>query len=190
VSAPTTCRECRGWVWWRPRDTAAAWTSEAESDVSRALALAGDSGDCEAGWRAWKEATWHATRSFNWQDQNQPDVDRAMAHCWVGRAEASTSERDRIADLLTARLYDPENAEVARLAVPLAETRNDEGEKLRAAGDAYHAYLAYRDAVELDPRRSWSRRRAEEMRDVRLGLNAAAPEKPKSVKTRSKSPEP
>jgi hypothetical protein len=163
--------------------------AEAESDVSRAIQLAGEGGDCEAGWRAWKEATWHATRSFVWQDHNRPAVERAMAHCWVGRAEAAASEADRIADLLTARLHDPENAEVARLAVPLAETRNDDGEKLRAAGDAYHAYLAYRDAVELDPTRSWSRRRAEEMRDVRLGLNAGAPERPKSVRTHSKAPE-
>jgi hypothetical protein len=163
--------------------------AEAESDVARAIQLAQEGGDCEAGWRAWKEATWHATRSFSWQDHNRVSVERAMAHCWVARAEAAPSEADRIADLLTARRYDPENAEVARLAVPLAETRNDEGERLRAAGDAYHAYLAYRDAVQLDPRRSWSRRRAEEMRDVRLGLNQAAPEKPKSIKTRSKAAE-
>jgi hypothetical protein len=160
---------------------------EAENDVARAIDLAQDDRDCEAGWRAWKEATWHATRSFTWQDHNRVAVERAMAHCWVGRAQEATSEADRIADLLTARRFDPENDEIARLAVPLAETRNAEGEKLRAAGDAFHAYLAYRDAVQLDPRRSWSRRRAEEMRDVRLGLGAAAPDKPKSIKTKSKA---
>ncbi len=152
---------------------------EAEGDVARAIDLAQNGGDCEAGWRAWKEATWHATRSYGWQDQNRTSVERAIAHCWVARAEAAPSEADRIADLLVARRYDPENREVARVAVPLAEARDAEGEKLRAAGDAFHAYLAYRDAVALDPRRSWSRRHAEEMRDVRLGVGAAAPPKPK-----------
>jgi hypothetical protein len=34
-----------------------------------------EGGDCEAGWRAWKERTWHATRSFTWQDQNRPAVE-------------------------------------------------------------------------------------------------------------------
>jgi hypothetical protein len=155
--------------------------TEAESDLQRALEIGNAAGDCEAAWRAWKEATWHVTRSLTWQDEQLPSVHAAMAHCWVARAATASIQEERIAALLVAQRYDPRSSELEALAKPLAEALHRNGDSLAAEGKLDEAYEAYADAVALEPTRAWSRRRAEEIRDRRLGIGDDAEDAPKAA---------
>ena len=56
------------------------------------------------------------------------------------------------------------------LARPLAEAMESRGDALWASEDLEEAYQAFKTSIELDPRRSWARRKAEDVRDLRLKI--------------------
>jgi hypothetical protein len=60
--------------------------------------------------------------------------------------------------------------EVLEQTRPLAEALEERGDAKWAAGDLNEAYRSFRSSIELDPRRSWARRKAEDVRDLRLKI--------------------
>ncbi|MDG1481724.1 MAG: hypothetical protein P8R54_19165, partial [Myxococcota bacterium] len=139
----------------------------AEDDRSAALALA-DAGDCEAVWPQWKDATRHLSRG--WRTEHEPALKTALARCHASSALAATERQDRIDSLVAARKQDHHLDGLTALTRPLAAELDAEGDVLFAAEDWEGAYRVWSDALALDPRLSWSRRKAEEARDRRLRL--------------------
>ena len=138
-----------------------------------------DGGDCEAGWRTASDLARDA----------QPR----------GRIK-NTGRRPRDGSLLGGTPKPPPRSRFASPISPRGSTIRERG---RARGRSLGRSAEHRRETSRCGRRSTSSPRCrgadprcseppprEEMRDVRLGLNAAAPEKPKSVKTRSKAAEP
>jgi len=144
--------------------------AEALADHDRALeALAG--GDCEGGLSAWREARYHLWKNEGWRNQRAPAVDSATAACYVGRALAAEERDETIRWLIEARLYDHNLDEVLDAARRLAEELDLEGDTAAEAEDWDAAYAAWSDALRLDPRLSFTRKKAEAARDIRLGVD-------------------
>ena len=143
---------------------------EALADHDRALSLL-DAGDCEAGLSAWREARYHLWKNEGWRNQRAEAVDEATARCYVGRAQAAEDREERIRWLVEARVYDHRLDEVTDAARPLAAELDAEGDALAEEEDWEAAYAAWRDALKLDPRLSWTRKKAEAARDLRLGVD-------------------
>jgi hypothetical protein len=141
---------------------------DAHLDEVDAHADAGECGKAEAEWR---KARAYRPMDEPWLEASFPRVERAMGRCHVARARAADTDAERIRALIRARDWDHHNRDQRALAAPLAEALHAEGLRARAEGDWEAAYRAFSDAVALDARRSWSRRRAEEARAHRLGLS-------------------
>jgi len=140
----------------------------AESDRTAALSLLLDGGDCEAGWQQWKAATRHEDAA--WRDGHESEMRSATAACWVTHANSVSERAAKIAALIEARRWDHRLDEVVSAAAPLAEALDAEGTAMWAVDDWEGAYQSWRTALALDPRRSWTRRRAEAARDLRLEI--------------------
>ncbi len=154
---------------------AAVARQHAEGGRAEALALAA-AGDCEAVWPRWKDATRHLERA--WRTDNEPALKTALAACWVGRAEAAGERDERIASLIAARKQDHRLEGLTALTRPLAAELEAEGDALAAEEDWEGAWLAWSDALALDPRLSWVRRKAEDARDRRLKITRPGAEPP------------
>ncbi|MFT5679267.1 MAG: hypothetical protein ACI8RZ_000171 [Myxococcota bacterium] len=144
---------------------AAQQHAEADREAAVSLAVAGD---CEAVWPQWKDATYHLDR--DWRTIHEPDIETTLARCWVLRAEAATERQDRIDSLIAARKRDHRLDGLTRLTRPLAAELDVAGDVLFASEDWEGAYAVWTDALALDPRLSWTRRKAEEARDRRLKI--------------------
>jgi hypothetical protein len=125
---------------------------------------------CEAVWPTWKNAVRHRPFRTSWRDKHRAGIESAAAQCFVDRGAAASTQKARVAALLKARFWDHRLSSVVEASRPLAaelETKGDafwEQDKLNAA------YHAYKNSVGLDPRRSWARRKAEDVRDIRLKI--------------------
>jgi hypothetical protein len=139
----------------------------AQKDLEEAVALADR--DCAASEKAWARARRHLGREHDWQGPARAEIGSALAGCWARHA-ATLPEEDAVPVLVKARLWDREQADVVRVAGVVADHLEKVGDEKFAARDAKGAYAAFRDVMRVDPTRSWTRRRAEEARDLSLGL--------------------
>ncbi|MCB9793051.1 MAG: hypothetical protein H6741_10030 [Alphaproteobacteria bacterium] len=155
--------------------------SEAEADRARSAELA-RAGRCEAAWQAFREARFHVLQDEGYAERHEAEAEAEVAACYARRAQAAEAMHDKVAALSQARLYDHRLALVVDTARPVAAQLDAEGDACAQAQDWGCAYARYRDALKLDPRLSWTRRKAEEARALRLGLGEAeareAPEEP------------
>ncbi|MCB9793052.1 MAG: hypothetical protein H6741_10035 [Alphaproteobacteria bacterium] len=155
------------------RDQALA---EADADRARMTELA-RGGQCEAAWQAFREARYHVFKDKAYHERFEPQAESEVAACFAERAQAAASMDDKVAALTQARLYDHHLDLVLDTARPIAAQLDAEGDACAQAEDWECAYARYRDALKLDPRLSWTRRKAEEARDKRLGIEGKEPEK-------------
>lgn len=129
---------------------------------------AATAGDCDGAWRRWRAGRHHRP------DAARIDVDAAVARevaaCFARRADAAPTRGDAVAALVAGRRLDPREPTGLDVGARLGSAYDAEGRRLEATGDAAGAYAAYRDAVLADPTRSFSRKAAEHVRDVVLGL--------------------
>lgn len=94
-------------------------------------------------------------------------LDASRARCWARWAE----QRSDVDALRWAHKLDPGDAEVLAIGVTMADDFEARALEAMAEDDLDAGYEALRDALYADPTRSWLRRRAEELRDRRLGLH-------------------
>ena len=141
----------------------------AAQDLAKHLELAGQ-GACEESWTAFKDATRHLLADTGWRQAREEDARTTVAACLVARARAADDEEDRIAALVSARRWDHHVAGLAELARPEARTLVTEGDNWAEKQDWERAYARYALALELDPRLSHVRRKAEDARDYSLDI--------------------
>ena len=147
-------------------ETAGAAASE---DLVAALEVA-EQGDCEVSWPLWKNAKRHVPFRETWHDRNEPVVKTAVSRCYATRSDGAEERTMKVADLIEARRWDHRDPAVLTRARPLAATLDLEGDAHWEAGDVEAAYDAYSAAMALDPRLSQTRRKAEDVRDLRLDI--------------------
>ncbi len=143
----------------------------ADDDLQRALGHA-RTGACASAWEAWREARYHVWRDIGWRADHHSDIMDAMAQCHIQEAERLSEESEIVAALLEAKAYNHRLEAYQAIARPLASDLSQRGEEALAAEQHQEAYPLLRDAVALDPRRSRTRRLAEEARDGMLGIVA------------------
>jgi len=146
-------------------DRAAA---DAEAALQDALSAARD-GRCGEAEDAWEMARRHLAPHDPWQARAHDRLARPLARCFGGFA-ASVGGEDAVDPLLHARRWDHRDPVVQGVAERVAETLVATGDAAEADHDDEAAYAAWRDALRIDPRRTWVRRRAEAARDQVLHL--------------------
>jgi hypothetical protein len=149
--------------------SAAAAGAAASTDLSAAMsATALD--DCDSAWVLWKNAKRHVPFREPWHSRHEPEVKTALARCYATRSDTAEDQASQIADLIAARRWDHRDAAVIDRARPLAAVLDQAGDALWEEGDVEQAYDAYSAAMALDPRLSRTRRKAEDVRDLRLNI--------------------
>jgi len=141
------------------------------ANAKRKQALKMATGDrCEAVWPTWKNAVRHRPFRTSWRDKHLASIEQAIAQCYVDRADAVETQEEQIEALLAARKWDHHLPALVAAARPLAADLESEGDALWAENELDAAYEAFKNSVGLDPRRSWARRKAEDVRDLRLRI--------------------
>ena len=159
----------------------AAVAAAAEADRLAALA-ASESGDCAHVWPSWKNAIRHGPFRTDWIAEHEGTLRSAVARCYATRA-ATAEDSDAAAEaLLAGIIWDHHEPSLVALARPLAEAMEDRGDALWLSDDLEGAYSSFKMSVELDPRRSWARRKAEDVRDLRLKITRPGRKKKRRVK--------
>jgi hypothetical protein len=149
----------------------------ADADYEDALARA-KAGDCDGAQEAFRNAHRHVARNDRWYLDHADNVDSATVACLVANAGMSTDPYGQAVLLAQARIIDHRDAVLVAAAVPLAAKLVAEGDSARTAGDWNASYRAYAAALSVDPTLSAVRRAAEEVRDLRLGIDNDTPDKP------------
>lgn len=150
---------------------AAEAEGQAVNDFGSALEWA-KAGDCDASWGSWRQARYHVWHDQDWRDDREDEMNDALAGCWVQLAQEADSRQDVVAAIYEARWFDHQHPDVLDFAEPYAQKLVAQGNDALNAGDLDAAYEAYRDALVLDPSLSWTRKKAEEVRDARLKISA------------------
>ncbi len=148
-------------------------SKEALVEADRVLAgavAAASGGDCEAGLRDWRNAKRHAVHTAEWKAKNADAGLGAVVSCLVARAAGMPDPVAAAAVLAEARFLSPTNLGIAVVGVPLGLALDGRGVAAAAEHDWEAAYVAFRAALQADPSRALSRRRAEDMRDRRLKI--------------------
>jgi len=109
---------------------------------------------------------WHRTTRL---------VEGVLAVCWaqeLRQALDADASPERLAELgERARWWDHRPWQVRRETAAAAARLRDLSVQAEAQGDLERAYALSRDSLILDPTRAWERRRAERLRDLRLGID-------------------
>ncbi len=141
----------------------------AKEDLDASFEAAGR-GECEAVWPLWKNAKRHLHFQEKWHDAKEPVVRTALARCYATRSDEAEDRGGQVSDLIHARRWDHKDVAVITRARPLAALLDEEGDARWAEGDVEAAYDAFSAAMALDPRLSHTRRKAEDVRDLRLNI--------------------
>jgi hypothetical protein len=139
----------------------------AREDLRQALAAA-ESGDCEAGWVLWKNAERHVMKREEWRERQRSRVRAAIADCWVTASQTMSGRDDVIAALVRARHWDHAIDALQAPSIALATQLDTEGDQAWSSGDVEASYSLWSSAMSLDPSLAWTRKKAEEARDLRL----------------------
>jgi hypothetical protein len=144
-------------------------TKAAETDRKASLQHA-EKGRCDQAWPAWKNAVRHRPFRKEYIKKHEPSIQSAISQCYVTRSESAPTQDDQITALLEARKWNHRLPSLLERTQPFAEALDAKGDLAQQAGDLDEAYALFTAAVRLDPRRSWSRRKAEDVRDQRLRI--------------------
>ena len=141
------------------------------AEVDRLGALASSAaGDCESVWPTWKNAVRHGPFRKDWIAAHEGALRTAVARCFAQRAASLSDPGEQATALLAGIIWDHHEPTLVGLARPLAAAMEARGDALWRDDALDAAYQAFKNSVELDPRRSWARRKAEDVRDLRLKI--------------------
>lgn len=163
-----------------------AVAAAASADHKAALGFA-STDDCEQVWPTWKNAVRHGPFREAWISAREGDVRTAVARCYAQRAVGLTARSAKADALIEGRVWDHKEPGLVAEARPLAEALEFQGDQQWAADDLEGAYKSFKYSIELDPRRSWARRKAEDVRDLRLKITRPGRKKKRPVKAKPKS---
>lgn len=144
--------------------------SHAERDRSSAAELEhafrrAREGACNSSRRAWDRARWHHVGDEDWWATNRPVIGAALADCWTRWAEKTPDQV--VPSLLKAARWDDDQPRYLAVRRMAGQTLYERGLKAFAKEEWPRAYKLLRDAVRVDPTRSWARRYAEQARSRR-----------------------
>jgi hypothetical protein len=122
-------------------------------------------------------------RDSAWQLDHSDETTSAFVDCYLARAAAEADPVARARLMAEARRLDHRSAALIAAAAPLAVTLERLGDDAAAKEDWETAFDAYLWAVKIEPQRSWTRRKAEEARDKRLGIRGKEPESARKTPT-------
>jgi hypothetical protein len=143
--------------------------SEAEADWDLALAATNDD-QCEEAWTHYKNATRHIYYQETWAESHGVELSTEIAGCLVDRARGMEEVDEKAETLVVARKWDRHHDELLVEARALAASLDEQGDASFAEEEWEEAYEAYAAAMALDPRLSWTRRKAEDARDLKLDI--------------------
>jgi hypothetical protein len=158
----------------------------ADVDYEAALKLAA-AGDCEGAADSFRNARRHVARNDRWFLTHVDAVTTARVRCLVARAGTQAEPLAQARVLAEARKLDHHDDVLVDMATPLAQRLVAQADAARAAEDWEGAYRAYSAALSIDATLSWTRRAAEELRDLRLDID---PEKADTVIPKKPAPKP
>ncbi len=148
------------------QDTARMRAEARLADVT----TASDAAQCEAAHDAWRNARRHQQHDTGWQQRNWPTARAALVGCWTKRAETADEPITKAEFLAKAVRLDHRDAGLLAVTRPLAAALDTRGDEAVKGEDWTAAWRAYSAALSLDPSLAWTRRKAEEARDHRLGI--------------------
>jgi hypothetical protein len=137
--------------------------------LQSALAAA-QNDECEAIWGLWKNAKRHVPFRKSWHARHIAEVEAAQVQCYVSRFDGSDDRGVQVAALSAATDVDPQDRALVARARPLALVLDAEGDALWEAGELDAAYSAFSQALDLNAHLSRTRRKAEDVRDLRLDI--------------------
>ena len=155
-------------------DAAEAVTA-ADAALSEALRAA-SAGECDEAHAGWRNARRHAVHDRAWQDAQRQGALDAIVACHLAAVAGAEPVvgAERVA---RARAIDPKSPLLGAVAGPLGVVLDEAGMVAAADHDWETAFVNFRAAVQADPSRTLSRRRAEDMRDRRLKIRDYDPKK-------------
>jgi len=147
---------------------------QARQIVERARAEALREGPCQDRLDRWRADAQHLGREHPARRLAEAEVRAALAGCFAAQAVRAASSGSPRAEIVAAfdagRRLDPGHPELTATGRALAARFFDEAGRREADGQRDEAYGLLRDGLRLDPSARWQRRRAERLRDERLGL--------------------
>ncbi len=144
--------------------------NEANTDNERALSLA-VAGKCEDAQEAFRDARRHVARNDRWYLAHVDALEAAVVACLVARAESTPDVLGKTRVLAQARLLDHRAPALVAATEPVAAALVAAADTARLASNWEDAYRGYAAALTIVPTLSHVRRIAEEMRDLRLGID-------------------
>lgn len=141
--------------------------AEALRDEALRLAASDRCSEAELGW---EHALRHRTGVRSWRRQMRPEVAREIAGCWARAAAATDGVAAQVRHMEQARRWDIKAPVVLATGAELARALEPTAHAARQARDDEEAFRLFDAVARLDPSRAWARRRAEEARARRLGL--------------------
>lgn len=163
----------RGEVRWAGRVTVARH-EEAVAILERAAREASAGPDCPLRERRWRAARLHLPASHPARARAEPEVRASLARCFADRAVAGLASGSPRAEIVgagvAARRHDPSGGIVGPQLSRVAAHWFEAAGARESAGALDEAYGLLRDGLRLDPSAAWQRRRAERLRDRRLGI--------------------
>ncbi len=127
-----------------------------------------EAGDCEGAWQVWKNAGRHVLNRPAWLAEQEQLARRSVGSCHALRADAETELSAKASHLKTALLVDHRNPDARARAGEVADAAEEIAEARWAEEDWEQAYRMLSMSLDVDPSRSWTRRKAEDARDYWL----------------------
>ena len=141
-------------------------------DVGVRAEVLASTAPCEARERSWDALRHGRAPDHAWRQRTDPRVDRALALCWADRlAQARDQpfeEQIRLGE--RARWWDHRPYPVRVVTSEVAAELREASRAAEHAGELEEAYQLSHGSLLLAPKHAWERRRAERLRDARLGI--------------------
>ena len=172
--------------------------AQAKKDRLAAIAAA-DEGRCDDATDLWFVSRRQRPYDEDYLKHHKQTVNTARAGCRIREALATDDDAEKVELLARARFLDRKHPELEAACQPVADRLQAKGLAAYAEAEALQptdpdaakkhwdeAYYTLSDVMKLDPMRSWMRRRAEEARAFRLGLDPASKEAAAEEKAKRK----